>query len=358
MKKRYRTLMLGCGNMSGAWLGSVRDFFSDRVEIVGLVDLNAENAARRAADFGLENAPVSVSLDAALRDLRPDVVFNCTVPDAHLGTCRQALLAGCHVLVEKPLATSVAESGELVRLAEQAGRRLVVIQNRRYLPGAMTARQALAQGVIGTLHTVCVDFFLAPRFGGFRDAMQSPLLLDMAIHTFDQGRFLTGLNPQKVTCHEFNPPGSWYAHSASAIATFEMTGGVVFNYRGSWCARGFPTAWAGAWRIIGTEGTLLWDGENSILAERVAGARDGQAFFEPVEKVTIPPLAVLPAEKEHAGNIGEFLDCLDSGAVAQTAASDNILSLAMVEAAISSARTSAAVSIPSLLPFPTLPQIP
>jgi len=347
MKKRYRTLMLGCGSMSRVWLRSVRDHFNDRVEIAGLVDLNAEIAARRAAEFGFGNAWTGVSLDEALRELRPDVLFNCTVPEAHLGTCRQALLAGCQVLVEKPLASNMAEGRELVRLSEQTGCRLAVIQNRRYLPGAKTARRALSEGVIGGIHTLCVDFFLAPHFGGFRETMESPLLLDMAIHTFDQGRFLTGLNPRKVTCHEFNPPGSWYAHGASAMATFEMTGGVMFNYRGSWCAQGFPTSWAGAWRIIGEAGTLLWDGENAVVAERVAGTWDGQGLIQPVEAVTIPPVSLAPAETEHAGNIAEFLDSLDSGGIPQTVAGDNMLSLAMVEAAITSARCGAAVSIPA-----------
>ena len=325
--------------MSGAWLQNVRDYFSDRVEIVGFVDLNAENAARRAAEFGGGKAQSGISLDAALRDLKPEVVFNCTVPEAHLGTCRQALLAGCHVLVEKPLAMSVAESRELIRLSEQTGCRFAVIQNRRYLPGANTARRALSQGAIGAIHTVCVDFFLAPHFGGFRETMDSPLLLDMAIHTFDQGRYLTGLNPRKATCHEFNPPGSWFAHGASAVAIFEMTGGVVFNYRGSWCAQGFPTSWAGAWRIIGEKGTLLWDGENEVVAERIDGTWDGKAFIQPVGKVTIPPVSLAPAQTGHAGNIAEFLDSLDSGGNPQTVACDNIRSLAMVEAAISSARS-------------------
>jgi len=349
MKNRYRTVMVGCGSMSGAWLGNVRDHFNDRVEIVGLVDLNLESASGRAKEFGHEKAWTGVSLEEALRELRPEVVFNCTVPKAHLGTCRQALEAGCHVLVEKPLATNLAEGRELVRLSKQARRCLAVIQNRRYHSGGEAARRALAQGVIGTVHMVCVDFFIGPHFGGFREEMESPLLLDMAIHTFDQSRYLTALDPRKVTCHEFNPPGSWFAHGASAVATFEMTGGVIFNYRGSWCAQGFPVAWNGAWRIIGEKGTLLWDGENMVAAERIERSWDGQAFIQPVEKVTIPPASLAPAESGHAGNIAEFLDCIDSGGTPQTAAADNLLSLAMVEAAISSARGGATVSIPDNL---------
>ena len=336
--------MLGCGSMSGEWLSKVRDHFSDRVEIVGLVDLNVDSAVNRAKEFGHQNAWTGTLLEEAVRELKPEVVFNCTVPGAHLGTCKEALEAGCHVLVEKPLATTVAEGRELVRASEQAGRCLAVIQNRRYHTGGIVAQGALAEGVIGKVHTLCVDFFVAPHFGGFRETMESPLLLDMAIHTFDQSRYLTGLNPRKVTCHEFNPPGSWFGHAASAMATFEMTDGVMFNYRGSWCAQGFPVDWNGSWRIIGTKGTLLWDGGNMVEAERIDESWDGNGFMQPVEKISIPLAPLTPAESGHGGNIAEFLDCIDNGGRPQTVASDNMLSLAMVEAAIASARSGGASS--------------
>jgi predicted dehydrogenase len=198
-------------------------------------------------------------------------------------------------------------------------------------------KQALAGGVIGAVHSVYADFFIAPRFGGFRDAMRHPLLLDMAIHTFDQARFITGLDALAVQCRASNPAGSWYAHGASAIATFDMTGGALFNYRGSWCAQGSPTSWQGAWRIIGDKGTLLWDGEDSITAESVAGPYDGNGFIQPVEPRTIPVPPLPPEKTGHAGNIGEFLDAIRSGNQPQTAAADNIRSLAMAEAAIRSA---------------------
>lgn len=294
MQSVYRTLLVGCGSMSGAWLTPARDHFSDRIEIVGLVDLNLDAARKRAAEFGLDKAWTGASLDTALAELKPDILFNVTIPEAHHATCKAALLAGAHVLVEKPLATTVAEARELLDVSAKTGKLLAVIQNRRYLSGIKAVREALDSGVIGPVHTIYADFFLGPRFGGFRDQMKHPLLLDMAIHTFDQARFLCGRETLHTTCHEFNPAGSWYAHGASAVATFEMTGGVVFNYRGSWCARGHKTSWEASWRIIGENGTMLWDGEDSITVERVTPATAGQGFFEPVESLTIPTLNTPP----------------------------------------------------------------
>lgn len=345
MSKRYRTLLVGCGGMSNGWLSAIQTHFSDRVEIVGLVDLNLESATKAAAKHNLGNVWTGTSLEQGLAQLKPDVVFNVTIPEAHHATCKAALLAGCDVLVEKPLTPTVAEACDLVATSAASGKCLAVIQNRRYLPNGEAVRKALADGVIGRVHSVFADFFLAPRFGGFRETMEHPLLLDMAIHTFDQGRYLTGLNPVKATCLEFNPPGSWYAHGVSAVATFEMTDGAVFNYRGSWCAQGLPTSWESSWRIIGDKGTLLWDGAQSIVAERVVGELVPGEFFQKVERLTFDPLPLEDRARAHAGNICEFLDALDAGRAPQTVASDNIHSLEMVEAATRSAEAGTSIVI-------------
>ena len=60
---------------------------------------------------------------------------------------------------------------------------------------------------------------------------------------FDQARCMSGADALAVTCHEFNPAWSWYRHGAGASAIFEMADGLVFTYRGCWCASGRITEW-------------------------------------------------------------------------------------------------------------------
>ena len=347
--QQHRAVLVGCGGMSRDWLSVLRDHYSERVEVVGLVDLHEKAAAARANEFGLHQAWVGTSLESALRTTKPGLVFNCTVPEAHVATCVTALAAGCHVLVEKPLALTVSDGKDLGSAAARAGKTLAVIQNRRYLPGAIAVRRALSEGIIGRVNALHADFFLGPHFGGFREEMRHVLLQDMAIHTFDQCRYFAGLDAERVTCHESNPHGSWFSHGASATALFEMSDGILFSYRGSWCARGFRTAWAGTWRIVGERGTLLWDGEDRIEAERIDDTWDGRAFFEPVEKLSFPPAPMETGRQGHAGNIGEFLDAIDAGTSPQTEATDNLKTLAMVEAAIESARLGRTVLLNSLI---------
>lgn len=343
MPSLKRVLIVGCGNITKAWLNACRDHCSGRIELVGFIDINPDAARARAAEYA-PGAFAGDSLSEALAALKPDVVFNCTIPDAHLATSTAALEAGAHVLTEKPLAADLPAALSLRDTAARTGLTLAVIQNYRCRREARTVRQALASGVVGRLHTINADFFLAPRFGGFRDQMKHVLLLDMAIHTFDAARFFSGAVPRSVYCHEFNPPGSWYAHGASAHAIFEMTGEVVVNYRGSWCAQGLPTNWNSAWRFIGDRGTLLWDGGETIRVERAA-AWDGKGFHRPVEAVDIPLVPDEPSRNGHAGMIGEFLDALDAGAAPSTVVADNIHSFAMVEHAIRSAETGQRVAI-------------
>jgi len=124
------------------------------------------------------------------------------------------------------------------------------------------------------------------------------------------------------------------AGDASAVAVFDMTGGLVYTYRGSWCAEGCSTPWDAAWRAIGTEGSLTWDGEEGFRAEVVT---EGEGFRRAVRAVEIPPAPPEARTGGHAGLIREFVDCIRSEREPETSCADNIRSLAMVFDAIESA---------------------
>ena len=144
---------------------------------------------------------------------------------------------------------------------------------------ASLARCARARSA--PITSVHADFFLAPHFGGFREEMDHVLLLDMAIHSFDALRCMTGLAASGVYCREWNPPHSWYRQGSSAAAIFDLDNGAVFVYRGSWCAPGLPTSWECAWRFVGEKGALGWDGGDEIRIE-VLGAEAAKRPVRPV----------------------------------------------------------------------------
>jgi predicted dehydrogenase len=337
-KRNIRILQVGCGAMGQGWVERI--IAKPGLDLIGLVDIRPSAAEATAARFRLVGMPVFASLDDAIRAGRPDVVVDITVPSAHYQVTRTALKAGCHVLGEKPLADTLAHARAMCRAARLGRRLYMVTQNRRHLPAMVALRDAVRTDAIGRLSSLDADFYIGAHFGGFRDLMDSPLIIDMAIHSFDQARMISGCDPVSVYCHEFNPHGSWYAGAAAAVCIFEFTRGVLFTYRGSWAAEGFNTSWECQWRAHGARGALLWEGQGHPQAQVVA---EGSGFRRKTADVAIPMPAL--THVAHHGVLEEFVQCLRSGRSPQSECHDNIKSLAMCLAAVESARKGRKVAV-------------
>ena len=232
------------------------------------------------------------------------------------------------------MAASLAEAKGLLELSEETGKLLMVSQNRRWDALHMQIRQALRDHTLGAVTTLNCAFYLGAHFGGFRDEMAYPLLLDMAIHHFDLARFFTGADPLAVYAKGFNPQGSWYQGDAAASCIFEMTNGLIFSYQGSWCAEGLPTSWNGDWRFTGERGSILYERDTPPQAQVVA---EDSGFQRPLRDLELPPMT-LDYPQQH-GALRELLAFLRGGPRPATEAKDNIRSLAMVFGAVESART-------------------
>jgi predicted dehydrogenase len=327
-----RAVVVGAGGMGRAWLRNVSG--SDQVELAGVVDLNTAAAQDSLQTVGLTGIPVGSDLAAMVKQVDADFVVDVTIPEAHHPVTVQALRLGLPVLGEKPMAANMAEAASLVEVAGETGQLFMVSQSRRYEQHLFTLK-AYAQR-LGGVGILTHEFFKAPHFGGFRDAMDHPLLLDMAIHNFDAARFLLDAEPVAVYCEEYNPDWSWYAGDAASTAIFEMSGGIRYVYTGSWCSEGLQTAWNSNWRVSGRHGSASWDGESDpqlqLVQEEIAA--------------TDPPQAPGPGI---AGALRLFVHALRTGETPMGEASENILSLAMVYAAIESATTGARVRIADVL---------
>ncbi len=331
--KRFKIALAGCGSMANQWVAYA--LTRDDTEIVALIDIVEENAKAMAERHGL-SCGIYSDIAEGIGKSGANLVFDVTIPDAHKQIVTTALEMGCDVLGEKPMASSMEEAREMVRVAEKTGKTYAVMQNRRYLKQIRALRDFIASEAIGQPGFINADFFLGPHFGGFRDIMDSPLILDMAIHTFDQARFIIGGDPVSVYCHEFNPAGSWYKGNASAVCIFEFSDGSVFCYRGSWCAEGAQTSWESSWRITGSKGTALWDGTNPPYGEVVVPS-DEKRFINEYRRLDAP--LTWNGQEGHYGCFDEMFNALSEGRGAETDCRDNIKSMAMVFGALESVRT-------------------
>jgi predicted dehydrogenase len=333
----FKALLVGAGGMGRAWAKNLRD--CPDTSIAGWVDIRPGAVEDAVEKLQLSGINSFTDLGKALAEERPDFVVDVTVPEAHHDVTLAALAAGVPVLGEKPMADSMAAAVEMVAATEAAGKLFMVSQSRRYDAKVLAFREAIEK-YVGPLGILTSDFFIGAHFGGFREEMKNVLLLDMAIHTFDNARQISGTDPLAVYCEQFNPPWSWYKGESSATALFEMTGGLRFSYRGSWCAEGLKTSWQSEWRAFGPSGAATWDGETDPVAGKVTGA-DG--FIRASERITVKSAENVPGGI--AGSLAEFIDSLRTGRTPQGECHDNIKSLAMVFAAIESAQTGRRVKI-------------
>ncbi|CEK17601.1 predicted dehydrogenase [Chthonomonas calidirosea] len=323
-----KALLVGAGGMGRAWARNLTE--CDQTTLVGWVDIRPEAAEQGAQELELSDIYIGDDLKKAIEATKPDFVVDVTVPEAHHDVTITALEAGLPVLGEKPMAHSMEAAREMVAVAERTGKLYMVSQSRRY-DARIAAYRRLIQENLGPIEILNSDFYLGPHFGGFRDEMDHVLLLDMAIHTFDAARYLSGADPVSVYCEEFNPSWSWYRGAACANACFEMTGGLRYTYRGSWCAEGRMTSWEAEWRAVGPKGTATWNGHDQIVAEVVV---EPNGFFSKTEERTV---AIEPEPGGIAGSLRDFLRALETGLPPMGECHDNIKSLAMVFAAIESA---------------------
>jgi predicted dehydrogenase len=323
-----RLVLVGAGSMGRAWRDTIEA--APGVELAGIVDIDP--AAARAAAAGLgRDVPTGADAVALAAATGARAVVNVTVPQAHHEVATAALFAGLDVLGEKPVADTVPKALSLAAATEATGRLLMVSQSRRWNPQLFALRAMVEDlGAIGTLTT---EFFRAPRFGGFREKMAHPLLVDMAIHAFDSARFLLGAEPVSAYCEAYNPPWSWYEGAAAASAVFTMEGGARYAYSGSWCSPGAETSWNGGWRVSGEKGSASWDGDAEPVLD--AGVPHAPRPRSPYSGI--------------AGALQVFVEALAGGTMPMGEVHENVLSLAMVEAAVRSADTGDRVLLDDVL---------
>ncbi len=331
----FKAVVVGAGGISGAWFPNLKE---EGVEVAGIVDLDPARAKAQAEKFGLSPF-ISTSLRKAIKKVKPDFVVDLTIPDAHCTVTCTALKAGCHVIGEKPMASSMSQARRMVKAAEAAGKLYMVSQSRRYDARHEGLSRFVGGGSLGALTTMNCAFYIGAHFGGFRDEMASPLILDMSIHHFDLARMISRADPVAVYAKEFNPKGSWYKGDVAASCIFEMSNGLIFTYTGSWCAEGMHTSWHGDWRFVGEKGTVTYERDQPPAGEVVTA---DTGFFRAKVPCTVDPVETAGGQR---GAIKEFLAAISGGPAPQGECHDNIKSLAMVFGAIESSRKGRRVAI-------------
>lgn len=136
--------IIGCGKISSIYMENCLKF--EAIRLVACADLDLERAAEKAAEYGI---PKACSPEELLADPEVELVINLTIPAAHASVCLQALNAGKHVYVEKPLAVTREEGRQVLQLAAEKGLRVGCAPETFYGAGIQTCLKLIRGGVIG-----------------------------------------------------------------------------------------------------------------------------------------------------------------------------------------------------------------
>jgi predicted dehydrogenase len=330
-----RIIQVGLGRWGFNWASSVVPSV-EGAETVAYVDAAPQPIARVQSELKVDPKKCFSSLADALKAVECDLVLATLRTEAHFPVVRDVLLSGHHVVVEKPFASSIAQAKELVALASERKRILMVSQNYRYYPAPILATELLAKQELGPLNAIGIDFRRhAPTQGHNYPEIPDPLLADMSIHHFDLMRLVLGDEPTRVSCRTWAPHGTIFTNPAAAIATIEFSRGTLVSYRGSWVSGGPRTPWSGEWTMDCAAGEIVWTSRDEKADKDKTDRLEVYRLGKDAEAPALPRLKYV----DRAGSLAAAMEAVTTGKLPPRfpSGADNIGSLALVAANILSA---------------------
>ncbi len=301
MKAPIRTLIVGVGTRGRHWVRLAHE--EPLVASVGYVDPKPAALAWLQERYDEPPDRCFAGLSEALAAVSPDLVVLATPPMGHLEEAREIFAAGCDLLAEKPLTMEFAETLEIVRLAEEAGRRLMVGVNFRYLPTTIRAKE-LIRDEIGLPSFARFIYWRhrdgrRPGINKYPLSMHQPMLYEQSIHHLDLFRYTYDAEVERVWCRCHNPPWSMYRDDATVAALLEMRSPasdrtLLVNYFGTWMARSQVNEFH--WRTDCDRGALLQFEQFSELHVAYPGDLEPQPVSLPVVEAFVDDTRELLAD--------------------------------------------------------------
>ncbi|MCI2238136.1 Gfo/Idh/MocA family oxidoreductase [Paenibacillus sp. TRM 82003] len=182
-------VVVGTGGIAAAHARALTAL-GDRVRLVAAVDVDAGRAQAFAEQWGVPRA--TTDLAEVLADTRVDLVHVCTPPSAHVPVAEQALAAGASVVVEKPIALSLAETDRLLAAEAASAGSVAVVSQHRFGSGVCRLTSIVADGTLGRpLVATCLtqwyrpdEYFQVPWRGSFEVEGGGPTM-GHGIHQMD-----------------------------------------------------------------------------------------------------------------------------------------------------------------------------
>ena len=322
--------LVGAGGISAVHLEA---YARHGLNVVAIASRDLKKAeARRDAFF--PKARATDDFDSLLRDRAIRALDITTHPDVRAGLMRRALIAGKHVLSQKPFVEDLAVGQALVALAEAQGLRLAVNQNGRWAPHLAYIREAVRAGLVGDVIGVHVEIRWNHGWiaGTAFEAVDDLILWDFGIHWFDFLTSVIGDRARFVYATAARATGQTVRPPLIAEALVAVDGGqasLIFDGATPFGARD-------ATAVIGTKG----------VASSVGPDLGAQAVELHTEAgVARPALQGQWFNDGFAGTMGELLSAIEDDREPMNSARDNLRSIRLCRAALRSVRSGIAEKV-------------
>ena len=261
-------------------------------------------------------AHVSTDLDAVLADDSIDIYFDAQVTSARVAAIKQAVAAGKHIYTEKPTATDLAGALELARLADAAGIKHGVVQDKIFLPGLLKLKRLVDGGFFGEILSVRGEFGYWVFEGEWQEAQRPSwnyraedgggIVVDMFPHweyvLHELFGRVTSVTAQVATHipRRWDERGKPYEATAddSAYGTFQLAGGAVAQINSSWAVRVMRDELV-EFQVDGTHGS-------AVAGLRRCRAQHRSATPKPVWNPDLPATESFRDQWQEVPDNGEF----------------------------------------------------
>jgi len=237
-KTPIRALIIGCG-VIGIHHATVLTAHPDFTvtALVDVVPAKAELVAEGVAAEGAERPTVYESVAAALESSTIDLAVVCTPSGYHIDHALQALAAGKHVVIEKPLDVSVAKGREFVETVAKVnanGQVVSVISQHRFDPGSALVRQAVVDNKFGriTSAVATMAWYRSQQYydsGDWRGTWEldgGGAAMNQGVHTIDLMRWFCG-RPTEIFAHTGQLAHERIEIEDTAVATVRFESGAL-----------------------------------------------------------------------------------------------------------------------------------
>jgi UDP-N-acetylglucosamine 3-dehydrogenase len=306
------------------------------IDLVAVSDVNEVTAAKVAR---LRNTTPFTDYRKMLEESRPDIVSIAVPTRFHRQVVMDTLDAGCNVLVEKPIAATVAEGKEMNAHAKAKGLKLMVGHIVRFNPALQVLKSQLDDGALGQIFQI-----RCRRLGPFPTRIQDVgVVIDLATHDLDIMNFLIGSPPMRLYAETEQKIHS--AYEDTLVGTIRFANGVLGSLNIDWLT---PTKIRET-TVTGERGMFLFDDLNQELSfyENQEANGDQWASLALLHGVSVGRTITYPINRREPlrAELEAFAAAVRDDLPVPVSAEDGLLALELAQSLVRSGQTGLVIEL-------------